>query len=132
MSKLFPTRFVAFALFFAGTVCLDQLSKKYFANTICNGGIAFGLKFGNVFLISLILVTIFFLILREKNSLSIAGLTLIFAGGVSNFWDRLVFGCVRDFVAIYKFPIFNLADAIITIGVAVLAVSYFGVNKRWK
>ncbi|TDL98764.1 lipoprotein signal peptidase [Macrococcus brunensis] len=52
------------------------------------------------------------------------GLTLIFAGAVGNFIDRLFRGNVVDFIDTkiinYDFPIFNVADACLTMGVIVL------------
>ena len=44
---------------------------------------------------------------------------LIFAGGIGNLYDRLVFGYVRDMLAFLfvNFPIFNLADVYVVSGV---------------
>lgn len=44
-------------------------------------------------------------------------MVLIFAGGLSNLVDRVVFGCVRDFAFVPWFPAFNPADVFLTIGV---------------
>ena len=43
-------------------------------------------------------------------------------GAVGNLIDRLVFGPVTDFVSVGNFAIFNVADASISTGVALLAV----------
>lgn len=126
------SRPLIFLSIFTISICLDQVSKKYFAHITCNKGIAFGLNFGNIFLFYFILAIIFFLFLREKNNLSFAGLTLIFAGGMSNLFDRIVLGCVRDFISIYNLPVFNLADSVISVGVVALASSYFLITKKWK
>lgn len=52
------------------------------------------------------------------------GLVLVFSGAVGNFIDRLFRGNVVDFIDTkiinYDFPIFNIADACLTIGVLVL------------
>ncbi|PIP26967.1 MAG: hypothetical protein COX30_04595 [Candidatus Moranbacteria bacterium CG23_combo_of_CG06-09_8_20_14_all_39_10] len=47
------------------------------------------------------------------------GLILILAGAISNILDRLYFGCVIDFIKIPFWPLFNLADAFIIIGVII-------------
>lgn len=45
---------------------------------------------------------------------------LILAGGIGNLLERMLFGCIMDYIALPGlsfFPVFNLADALITIGV---------------
>ena len=50
------------------------------------------------------------------------GLALVFGGAISNAYDRGVKGSVVDFIQVPHYPIFNLADSAITIGVAVLLI----------
>lgn len=120
-SKVF---FVSSFLFSAVTT--DQISKllasKYFFVS-CNEGGVFGFGSGGEsnLLISLaslaILIYLGFLAYKEKkNDLNLA-LVLVLSGGISNFLDRLTFGCVRDFIQVFKwFPSFNFADVLISIG----------------
>ena len=42
---------------------------------------------------------------------------LIFGGTLGNLLDRVLFGYVRDFIGIWIWPSFNIADMAITIGV---------------
>ncbi len=49
-------------------------------------------------------------------------LGLQLGGAIGNLIDRLVFGTVTDFVSVGTFAIFNVADASISVGVALLAV----------
>jgi len=43
---------------------------------------------------------------------------LIVVGGLSNVFERVVFGCIIDFVSVFSFfPVFNIADSMITLGV---------------
>jgi len=58
-------------------------------------------------------------------------LALPLGGALGNLWDRVSLGHVIDFLAVYagpnrewQFPIFNLADSAICIGVGLLAVFY--------
>jgi len=48
------------------------------------------------------------------------GLLLILGGAIGNLLDRLRFGYVVDFIDLRVWPVFNLADSAITIGVALL------------
>lgn len=48
---------------------------------------------------------------------------LILAGAVGNLYDRWRFGYVIDFLDFRVWPVFNVADAAITTGVAVLVLS---------
>jgi signal peptidase II len=49
-------------------------------------------------------------------------LILQFAGALGNLIDRLVVGTVTDFISVGSFPVFNVADSSISVGVAVLVV----------
>lgn len=50
------------------------------------------------------------------------GGALLLAGAVGNLIDRLAYGYVIDFVNLGWFPVFNLADAGVVVGAALLAV----------
>ncbi len=62
--------------------------------------------------------------LRARRGWPTAGFGLLIGGGVANLVDRLAATphAVTDFVAVSSFPVFNLADAAITVGFVVLAV----------
>lgn len=65
--------------------------------------------------------------LRKKTA--IIALVLIMGGAVSNLFDRLVHGYVVDFISLWIWPVFNLADAFLTIGIF-LTVLFYGKIKR--
>lgn len=62
--------------------------------------------------------------LRARRGAPTVGFGLLLGGGVANVLDRLVSSPhrVTDFVSVGSFPVFNLADASITVGFAVLVV----------
>ena len=52
------------------------------------------------------------------------GASFILAGTIGNLIDRIIFGYVIDFIDIWIWPVFNVADSSITVG-AVLLIIYF-------
>lgn len=74
-----------------------------------------------IIIIISILGTGAFLRLYTKKQLT-RGLTMILlAGTIGNMIDRIIYGGVRDFINIgmLDFPIFNIADVLLTIGVMI-------------
>lgn len=61
---------------------------------------------------------------REANRYDLFALSLVLGGALGNIVDRVRFGYVVDFVHVHwdmwSFYVFNVADAAITIGVAIL------------
>jgi signal peptidase II len=55
---------------------------------------------------------------------------LLTAGAIGNTLDRVVRGYVVDFVHFHHWPVFNVADAYVTIGFILLGVEGFGLRKR--
>ena len=57
-----------------------------------------------------------------KNALGRWAAMLVLAGGMGNLIDRAVFGCVTDMLktTFIDFPVFNVADCCITVGVPLL------------
>jgi signal peptidase II len=54
---------------------------------------------------------------------------LEFGGAVGNLFDRLTIGWVTDFVSIWRFPVFNVADLSITLGVIVLLLGVWSQER---
>ena len=102
---------------------------------VLNSGAAFGLFKGRgvVFTISsvLIMVLICAYIWRSgcKDLLTLIALGLILGGAAGNLIDRVAFGYVIDFLDFRVWPVFNIADASITIGAFILALRLV-LNKR--
>jgi signal peptidase II len=72
--------------------------------------------------------------LPPRQRLARAGLALILGGAAGNLIDRVSLGYVVDFVDVYvsgwHFWAFNVADAAITIGVALMILDLLGVGTR--
>ena len=81
----------------------------------------------------IVILIIAYIILRDKNSGYIA-FSLILSGAIGNLYDRITFGYVIDFIELhYKnfyWPIFNVADIAITIGVILLLYSMTLKNNK--
>ena len=58
------------------------------------------------------------------------GLSLVFGGAVANAYDRGVKGSVIDFIQVPHWPVFNLADSAITVGVAILVLGSLWRSRR--
>jgi signal peptidase II len=51
-----------------------------------------------------------------------AGFVLVSAGAIGNGLDRLLWGHVVDFIHVHHWPVFNVADVLIVMGVALLVL----------
>ncbi len=62
-----------------------------------------------------------------KHILRLSALTVLLAGAIGNLVDRLAYGFVIDFIDLhyqdFYYPVFNVADSLITIGVVMLIFS---------
>ena len=109
---------------------------------IWNKGIAFGLLSmdGSIIyntitiLIGLIIITILFMMLKNNN-VQCYFLALIAGGALGNFYDRVVYTAVPDFIDLHFYGfhwfVFNVADIFITIGVfCLILVELFFNNKN--
>lgn len=91
-----------------------------------NTGVAFGMfqGSGDIFSIVAIIVALIIIFYFPRVPLSDWSLRLAMSlqlsGALGNLIDRLTIGHVTDFVSVGNFPVWNIADASITIGVVVL------------
>ena len=99
-----------------------------------NTGAAFGAFAGAGQLLVLIGLVVIFAIVklrserRRSRPLAIA-LGLILGGAIGNLIDRLAFGAVFDFLDFHFWPVFNLADTAIVIGVGLLAIYWLTIQR---
>jgi signal peptidase II len=131
-----------------GLVAIDQISKIWAVNTLGSGqdilvwenvfhltyiqnrGAAFGMLQGKQWLLIpvTILVLIGMIVYFKKLPSTKSGtwakvsLVLIISGAIGNLIDRILLSYVRDFLyfRLIDFPVFNIADTFVVIGVGVL------------
>jgi signal peptidase II len=94
-----------------------------------NSGAAFGTApaFAGIFLIASIAVSIGLAIYVFRTPASdwmYALLGLIMGGTLGNGYERLVNGTVIDFIDFHFWPVFNVADSAVSIGVVLLIAAY--------
>lgn len=93
-----------------------------------NCGVAFNLPVPRSIIIgvSAILIIIIFIFLARAWGADLSrrnGLALLLAGALSNFYDRLRFGCVIDVIEVVPGSIWNIADILIIAGIIILLFS---------
>lgn len=70
---------------------------------------------------------------RARAGEQIYGEILILSGSISNILDRLLYGGVIDFILFYwksySFPIFNIADVAIVIGVGIMFLQLYKIER---
>ncbi len=129
-------------------LCIDQISKLLVVNLLTktdsitiiknffyltyinNDGAAFSILVGKRIFLILIAVLVTVMLIRYikknniQNKLELVSISLIIGGSLGNLMDRVIRGYVIDFLDFkifnYNFPIFNLADTFIVIGVILL------------
>ena len=111
---------------------------------IWNTGIGFGLLKSNTALfynlistlIGLVVIILFFLALRSKSFDKII-YSIIIGGALGNFYDRVFYNAVPDFIDIhyrnFHWFTFNIADIFITLGIIALIIyDFFKINKNYE
>ncbi len=125
-----------FILVSAAVVLIDQLAKWFVRQNFLftrNTGAAFGIFRGNatslawLSLIIIILILFLYSQLPDSRLVRIA-VALMLGGVVGNLIDRVFLGYVTDFISIWIWPSFNLADSATTIGVLLLL--FWSIRKK--
>lgn len=129
-----------FSNFISGFVLIPNFISFIYAE---NDGVAFSMLSGNrlfIILITLILLGVIIGMLfkenvNDKNSkLIILSYGFLFGGILGNLLDRIIRKVVIDYVSLnilgYHFPIFNLADLFITMGVILIIIKVIKEDKK--
>ncbi len=153
-------QFAFYALFAAGIVAVDQLTKYLTVANIAlhqdvsfipgllgltyvqNTGAAFSSFEGQQWLFATIFVVFTVLILWEYKTKKLPFtkferwcIAAIYGGGLGNMIDRVRMGYVVDMIEtlFMDFPVFNVADCFITCGCIAIMISLIFFNKEfWK
>lgn len=109
-----------------------------------NRGAAWGMLEGQMWLFSIVTIGVICAVLyfyhkeAKGKPLFQVGLMLLLGGAIGNFIDRIFRGEVVDFVNVlipvinYDFPIFNIADAALTMAVVILMIGLIVEDKKGK
>jgi len=108
---------------------------------IWNKGIAFGLLFSDkdiiynlVSLIIFLVIVVILLMIYNSKGFKQNSLILVFGGSLGNFFDRIYYKAVPDFIDIhvgnYHWFIFNVADIFITFGIMCLILIEIKKKKK--
>ena len=97
-----------------------------------NTGMAWSMLSGQTGLLALISAVaigamLYYMLKGKPDKLTRIGLAMMIGGAAGNLIDRLFLSYVRDFLNFYifgyDFPVFNIADSVLCIGVGVLLVA---------
>ena len=96
-----------------------------------NTGVSFGMLQGSNDLFKILILAVVAGIIYvyprvpEHDKVLRLALAMELGGATGNLIDRFTVGHVTDFISVGKFPVFNIADASITVGVGVLILGYW-------
>jgi signal peptidase II len=91
----------------------------------------FSVVFGVLAVVVSIAILYYFPLVPKEDKLIRLALAMQFGGALGNLIDRLRFnGAVTDFISVGNFAVWNVADASITIGVAVLILGMWQKERR--
>ena len=105
------------------------IKNFFYINCVRNDGGAFSIFSGNVIFIIIVSFIVLLFLCKYINDKELDiykswGYGLIIGGTLGNLFDRIIYGYVIDFFDFYifgyDFPVFNVADCGIVIGVLIL------------
>lgn len=119
-----------------------KVIKNFFYLTYTkNTGAAFSILEDGRILFLIVTVIVLFFINQYMNKhklvkLELVSYSLLLGGIVGNLFDRIIYGYVIDFLDFrifgYNYPIFNLADSFIVVGVIMLIIDNLIKEKKCK
>ncbi len=162
MNKVKTKDLVVYSVFTTVMIILDQITKIIAQSVLPFGGkgvkvidrffyFTYAKNFGGawslfeghtwIFVIAAIIAVgvlgYFFFQVKPEEKFARFGFSLVIAGAIGNCIDRIFLGYVRDFIDFiifgYDFPIFNIADVCIVLGVFLIFIDTFEEEFiQWK
>ena len=119
---------------------IEVIKSCFYLTYTNNNGAAFSILTGKrviLIIVTLIVIGILIYYIRKtkvKENINKIALSLVIGGSIGNLIDRILRGAVVDFLDFkifgYNYPIFNLADTFIVLGVFLLLIENTGGNKN--
>ena len=80
--------------------------------------------------VAIVLIIFIYLSIEKPSNYIYLSYGLLFGGAFGNLIDRIRLGYVTDFFDVRFWPIFNIADSAITIGIILMIFNYLIYNKK--
>lgn len=118
--------------YFSLNESVKLINNFLYLNYINNTGASFSILTNKKYLLIVLSLVAIVIIIRYINTFKNTifnriGLGLLLGGILGNLSDRILFGYVKDFISLYifgySFPVFNIADICIVVGVIILIIS---------
>lgn len=122
----------------ANTAALTIIPNFFELTYVVNTGAAWSILEGQrtffIVLSSIVALGLVYFLTKEKENLLLSALSLMLAGTLGNLYDRIAFGFVRDMLSFnlfgYRYPVFNIADSALVIGVFLIILDMFIKERR--
>jgi signal peptidase II len=112
------------------------LDHVLFLTVTRNAGAAFGvfqnftLGFLAISAVIMAGILVYYWFLPAGDWTARVGLSLVFGGAISNAYDRALKGSVIDFIQVPHWPVFNVADSAVSVGVAALLIGSLWASRH--
>lgn len=127
----FVSKFIISSIFSVGET-VPVIKNFFYITYVRNTGAAWSILSDKTYVVSIVSGLIILVLIwyiwknNSENKLEKLAYSLILGGAIGNFVDRIAYGYVIDFFDFYIFgydyPIFNLADSFIVIGIIMLII----------
>lgn len=114
-----------------------EIIGNFFTLTLYrNEGIAFSINLPQIVIIALTYILLFtgiYMAYRELNLhrwLTRVLLGMVLGGSIGNLVDRMLHGFVVDFFTVQNYPVFNIADIGVTVGLLLIVILYDRLKKK--